>query len=99
PDTGPLTYDDALNLCFGVAKQYRAPAYRPGYIMTDTTYKRFRAIATGVTGDVRPLFGMNVNAYELLDYPVHIEQNGLENTEIIFGALQKYRLYRRQGVE
>jgi HK97 family phage major capsid protein len=99
PTTGPLTYDDALNLCFGVAKQYRAPAYRPGYIMTDTAYKRFRAIATGVTGDTRPLFGMDVNAYELLQYPVRIEQTGLANNEIVFGALQKYRLYRRQGVE
>jgi HK97 family phage major capsid protein len=99
PTTGPLTYNDALNLCFGVAKQYRAPAYRPGYIMTDTAYKRFRSIATGVTGDTRPLFGMDVNVYELLQYPAHIEQTGLANNQILFGALQKYRLYRRQGVE
>ena len=28
-----------------------------------------------------------------------IEQTGLTNNQIIFGALQKYRLYRRRGVE
>jgi len=99
PTTGPLTYDDALNLSFGIAKQYRAPGYRPGFIMTDTTYKRFLAIATGVTGDKRPLFGMNVKSYELVEYPVRIEQSGLANSQILFGALQKYRLYRRHGVE
>ena len=99
PTTGPLTYDDALNLSFGIAKQYRTPSYRPGYIMTDTTYKRFLAIATGVTGDKRPLFGMNVKSYELVEYPVRIEQTGLANSQIVFGALQKYRLYRRHGVE
>ena len=99
PTTGPLTYDDALNLSFGIAKQYRTPSYRPGYIMTDTTYKRFLAIATGVTGDKRPLFGMNVKSYELVEYPVRIEQTGLANSQIVFGALQKYRMYRRHGVE
>ncbi|MGE3314000.1 MAG: phage major capsid protein [Planctomycetaceae bacterium] len=99
PTTGPLTYDDALNLSFGIAKQYRAPGYRPGFIMTDTTYKRFLAIATGVTGDKRPLFGMNVKSYELVEYPVRIEQTGLDNNQILFGALKKYRLYRRHGVE
>lgn len=99
PTTGPLTYDDALNLSFGIAKQYRAPGYRPGFIMTDTTYKRFLAIATGVTGDKRPLFGMNVKSYELVEYPVRIEQTGLDNNQIVFGALKKYRLYRRHGVE
>ncbi len=99
PTTGPLTYDDALNLSFGIAKQYRTPAYRPGFIMTDTSYKRFLAIATGVTGDKRPLFGMNVKSYELIEYPVRIEQTGLDNNQILFGALKQYRLYRRHGVE
>jgi HK97 family phage major capsid protein len=98
PTTGPVDVDDLLNLMFGVSKQYRIPSFNPRYAMTDTTYKRHRSLATGVTGDERLLHGMSVQSYSLLESPVSIEQQGLSNNELIFGAWRRYRLYRRLGM-
>ncbi len=95
---GALEVDDAETQVFGLAKQYRArTAWNSRHIMTDTAYKRFRQIP--VSGaDQRRVFGMDHQSYQLLEYPASI-QNSLANNTIIFGALKKYRLYRRRGFD
>lgn len=99
PTTGAITVDDLLSLMFGIGKQYRVPSFNPRFAMTDARYKSHRAIATGVTGDDRLLHGMNVQSYSLLESPVGIENDGLDNSDGIFGAFSKYRLWRRAGFE
>lgn len=100
PSSGTRTVTDALNLLFGVSKAFRNnyPSSQAAFIMTDTSYKRFRQIATGVTGDTRLLFGMKVEDYMLLDHPVAIVETGLTDSDIAFAQCGGYRLYRRQGI-
>jgi len=99
PTTGALTLADALNMLFGVGKAYRERGGRNNaiYCMTDQTYKLFRSIATGVTGDTRLVFGDSVEDYTLFGHPVVIEENGLSNSDAVFFQAKGYRLYQRQG--
>ncbi len=101
PTTGPYLVTDEINLAFGIAKPYRVPAMRPRYAMTDSAYKRFRSIATGVTGDTRLVNGMAVNDYSLLGWGVSILTSGntygITNDQLCFAAFSRYRLYRRAG--
>ena len=55
----------------------------------------------GRLGDLhgyRRVFGMEHQSYQILEYPFKV-QNDIANTKIAFGAMAKYRLYRRQGAE
>jgi len=87
--------DDYESLMFGIGKQYRHAAMQPAFIANDTTYQRTRSIAVGAA-DVRRVFGMDHNNYQLLGWSFLIS-NDLANDEAIFCAMKKYRLYRRQG--
>lgn len=91
------TIEDYLTLLFAVGKQYRNRAYNPCFIANDTSYRRIRAVKTGVTGDSRLVAGMDVNSYALLDWPFRV-QNDIPNARHAFGCLRKYRMYRRQGL-
>src|SRR4051812_3437975 len=82
---------------FGIGKQYRNPAMRPAFITNDTSYRRARSIPVGAA-DARRVFGMDEQSYMLLDYPVCVN-NSVSNAYAMFGALAKYRLYRRQAQE
>lgn len=99
PTTGALTLNDAFDVLFGVGKAYRENGGRRNaiYCMTDTTYQRFRRIATGVTGDTRLVFGDDVESYQMFGHPVLIEETGLTNQDIVFFQAKGYRLYQRQG--
>lgn len=99
PTSGPIVIADLLAMLFGVSKAYRnaAPARNAIYIMTDTCYRRVRAIATGVTGDTRFVLGNDVESYEIFGHPVLIEQAGMTNDNMIFAQMKGYRLYIRQG--
>lgn len=88
---------DYESLCFGTGKQYRNPAMRCAFIGNDTSYKRARGIPVGGS-DARRVFGMDHQSYMLLDYPFVI-CNDVPNTKCAFGALTKYRLWRRQSSE
>jgi HK97 family phage major capsid protein len=97
--SGPLTTDDALNLYFGVPLQYR----RRGdtrFIMNDTSHQRFRAIATGLTGDDRLLFGMDVGSYQLFRDSLSrvVINDTITNSQIAFGSMRRYRMYRSAGI-
>ncbi len=90
--------DDYEALMFGIAKQYRKPMYRCAFLANDTTYRRARAIPVNVSSDARRIFGLDEGAYEMFAYPFSI-QNDLANTVTFFGAMSKYRLYRREASE
>lgn len=99
-NAGPPTLNDYETLMFTVGKQYRNRAMNPVFISNDTTYQRRTGIkvdtATPST-DQRPVFGMTHNDYESMGWPHKIENN-LANTRIAYGALRKYRMYRRLGL-
>ena len=92
---GPFTAGDIEALCFGLGKQYRIPSFAPAYVTADTMYRRARQVPVS-TADARRIFGMDHQAYTLLEYPVKI-QNNITNGSIGFGCLSKYRLYKRSG--
>jgi HK97 family phage major capsid protein len=101
--TGPPTLADYLDLLFGIDKQYRNRAFRPTFISNDTTFQRSRAIKVDASGDdhdQRPVMSplTEVNSYQTLGWP-HAVQNDIANGRCAFGALSKYRLYRRKGLE
>lgn len=95
--SGPPTVADYEELIFSVGKQYRNPAMRCAFLANDTVYSRARGIAVGGS-DQRRVFGMDHQSYQLLEYPFKV-QNDIANTKIVFGAMSRYRLYRRQGAE
>ena len=86
---------DYETLLFAIGKQYRNSAMRPAFIANDTSYSRARGIAVGGS-DERRVFGMDHQSYMLLEYPFKV-QNDLANNLAAFGALAKYRMYRRVG--
>lgn len=94
-NAGPPTVDDYETLMKTVGKQYRNQANRCAYLMNDTTYFRARGIAVGAS-DQRRVFGMDEQSYQLFSWPCRI-QNDIANTKAIFGALARYRMYRRAG--
>ncbi|MCA9109887.1 MAG: phage major capsid protein, partial [Planctomycetaceae bacterium] len=102
--TGPPTLDDYYDLLFGVAKQYRKPAYNCAFVSNDTSFRRTRGIKIDVgTTDQRAALAPNMdasffNTYSTLGWPHKIENN-LANGYAGFFALKKYRLYRRLGME
>lgn len=92
------TVDKYMQLLFGVGKAYRAPAGNNfAFVGNETSYQRARSIATGVTGDTRLVFGMDPESYSVLQRPYKIAPV-LTNSEILAGAMNKYRLYRRLGL-
>lgn len=100
PTTGSVLLSDVFNLLFGVTKPYR---FNGGignsiFVMTETRYKSLRALATGVTGDTRLVFGDDIESYRLFNHPVLIEEQGLNNATAVFFQGKGYRLYIRQGL-
>ncbi len=97
------TLNDYITLMFSIGKQYRNPSNRCAFLSNDVTYRRSRAIkidtATPST-DQRPALAplTEISSYSSLGWR-HAVQNDLTNPVCAFGALSKYRLYRRQGME
>ncbi len=96
-NSGPVTVADLEALIFSVGKQYRNPSMRCRFLMNDTSYRRCRGIQVGAS-DQRRVLGMDHSSYMLLEHGVCV-QNDVANTKMAFGALAKYRLYRRAGME
>ena len=57
-----------------------------------------RGIPVNSSTDARRLFGLDEQSYRLFGFPFAI-QNDMGNANVVFGAANKYRLYRRQGQE
>lgn len=95
--SGPPTVSDYESLMFAISKPYRQEAWNPAFVGNDVSYRRARGIAVG-PADERRVFGMDESSYEILEHPYRVAP-GLPNGTTIFGALRKYRLYRRAGSE
>lgn len=93
---GPPTVSDYESLLFGVAKQYRSAGLNPVFVANETTYQRARGIAVSGS-DQRRVFGMTHEDYSLLNRPYRISAN-MTNSQAFFGAMKKFRMYRRLGV-
>lgn len=94
---GPFVVSDIESLMFGLPKQYRTPAMRVAYISNDATYARARGVPVG-PNDSRRVFGMDEGGYNVLTWPWRINQS-IPDNQLAFGALSRYRMYRRQGSE
>jgi HK97 family phage major capsid protein len=92
---GTWGIDDVEALLFGISKAYRT-SRRCAFISNDVSYRRVRALPTGIASDNQRLFGANHESYEVLFRPWKI-QTDLANTKAAFGDLARYRLYRRLG--
>lgn len=89
--------NDYEALMFGVPKQYRTASLNCCFIGNDVTYRRSRSIPVGGS-DARRVFGMDHSSYKLLEHDF-IVNNSLGNAYAGFGAMQLYRLARRQAQE
>jgi HK97 family phage major capsid protein len=102
--TGPPLVADYSGLLFGIGKQYRNAANRCCFISNDVSYQRSRAIrvdphSLSTTINQLPVFGMDsFNEYSALGWPWRISQ-ACTNGEAAFGAMNRYRMYRRLGFE
>ena len=94
---GPLAMEDFEALAFGIAKQYRTPAWGPAFVLNDATYRRGRTIPTAVNWNTRAM-GFKESDYTLIEWPARI-QNDIGPEKIAFMPLRKYRMYRRAGLE
>jgi HK97 family phage major capsid protein len=93
------TIGDMVTLMNTVAKEYKAgyDANRIAWGAHPSTYGDVRALATGVTGDTRVIFGQNIDSYMVLDHPFLINDTyGVQ--EMNFVNLARYRMYRRLGI-
>jgi HK97 family phage prohead protease len=98
--TGPPTLADYETLLFAIGKQYRSAAQRCCFISNDTSYRRRTSIRIDSNADPvdqRPVFGMSHNDYMTLGWP-HKIQNDIVISQVAFGALAKYRMFRRMGM-
>lgn len=94
---GPPTVSDYEGLYFGLSKQYRNEAGAvTAYFGNDTSYRRAMSIAVG-PGDERRVFGMEHDAYKILNRPFKV-QNDIANNKVAFANLKRYRMYRRLGL-
>ncbi|HWB13408.1 MAG TPA: phage major capsid protein [Pirellulales bacterium] len=94
---GTLNLSDVENAYFSLPKQYRTPAHRVRWFSSDSAYQAVRALPIGDL-DARRLFGMDEGSYSVLNFPWKINQS-LAATNFWLGALDRYRMWRRQGQE
>jgi len=92
--SGPFDVSDIEDLIFGLPLARRRMGF-PAFVMSDTMYKRARALPVG-TSDARRIFGMDHQRYTLFEYPVKIQDN-IPAGSLAFVNLTAYRLYRRPG--
>jgi HK97 family phage major capsid protein len=73
---------------------------RACFFATNTTYWRARGIPVNSTNDARRIFGSDasVRDYNIFGYDFAIN-NGMGNANAVFACLNRYRMYRRLGLE
>lgn len=73
---------------------------RACFCATNTTYWRARGIPVNSTNDARRIFGSDasVRDYNIFGYDFAIN-NGQGNANVFFACLNRYRMYRRLGLE
>lgn len=97
---GAQTVGDYESLRFGVAKEFREEAgNRAMYVATDTSYARARGIPVDSSNDQRRVFGIdNQEDYRLFNRRYAVN-GSLTNAQIGYFCMNRYRMYRRQGLE
>lgn len=84
-----------------VGKEYLDEAGRRAcFIGTNTSYWRARGIPVNSSSDARRIFGSDasIRDYNIFGYDYAIN-NGMGNANIVFACLNRYRMYRRLGLE
>lgn len=95
---GPMTISDLSQLMYGLGKEYRTePKAFQAYVMSDLMYRNIRDIQVGPMDERRPL-GIDYQNYEVLGVPCKV-QNNIPAGRIAFANLNRYRLYRRLGLQ
>lgn len=103
--SGPPTMGDYEGLMFGVGKEYlqqagMPPNSRAMFIGTLTSYKRARGIKVNSSSDERRMYGNTKMDYRLEDFRYGINgSSSFSNAKIGFFCMNRYRMYRRQGLE
>jgi HK97 family phage major capsid protein len=93
------TVGDYEGLRFGVAKEFRQEAgLRAMYVGTDTSYSRARGIAVGAS-DQRRVFGIDDQESYTLFQRRYAVNGSLTNAQIGYFCFNRYRMYRRLGLE
>lgn len=85
-------------ILFTVEKRFKTADTRARTIFcsNELSYSRAKGIAVGAS-DARRVFGMDHEDYTLLNHPYRITES-MTNTQLFFGNMARYRLYRRQGM-
>jgi HK97 family phage major capsid protein len=94
--------NDYEGLMFGVDYPFlqeagMPPNSRAVFIGSYTSYQRARGIAVG-SGDARRVFGMDEHSHNLFGFRYKINGDA-GNAKIAFACLNRYRMYRRAGME
>lgn len=93
---GPITRADEENLIFGLSKAYRSNGRNPSFVGNDLNYQRFRTIRAAADSNMYATPGPGLQDYRINGYPYRV-QNSILNTDVFFGDLRSYRMYRRKG--
>jgi HK97 family phage major capsid protein len=95
---GATSLGNYESLRFGVAKaEHKANLLKTAvFCGNETSYTRARAIPVGAS-DARRLGGMDYSSYKWMERDYKINES-LENTEIFYAILGRYRMYRRRGL-
>jgi HK97 family phage major capsid protein len=95
---GPITMGDTEQLLFALPKAVRsALGGRTGFVSTESTYRRVRAIPRGMADQAR-LFGTDLVSFQLHDRPYKIH-DGVGAAKLGHFNFGYYRLYRRRGMQ
>jgi HK97 family phage major capsid protein len=90
---GVASVDDMEALYFSVGKAYRTASLNCCFFSNDVSYRRNRTIEIGAS-DQRRVWGMDYASYKMMDMP-YLVCNSIGNQYIGFGAMKRYRLFRR----
>jgi hypothetical protein len=102
---GATTIGNYETLRFSVGKnEHRSNvAASAVFCGTETSYQRAKAIPVGAA-DARRLFGeggmgtMGYSNYRIMEVPFKINEGGMNNNQIFYAILARYRMYRRRGL-
>lgn len=95
---GPMTFSDLESLRFGINKEYRTePQAFEAFVSSDLMFRNVKGISVGPLDERRPL-GLDYHNYEVEGTPWKI-QNSIAAGRAAFVMLNRYRMYRRLGLQ
>lgn len=94
---GPWVVGDIQGMNITLPKEYRGKGDRVIWVAADAQYNRIRGISVS-SSDARRIFGYDFDEYMLDKRPFKV-QNDLAATFLAYGRIDKYRWWRRKGVQ